>query len=181
MNLITITDIQKYKPVSSNTNTAKKIDPYILEAQMLDLRKILGDALYFDLVKNWPVPEGEPTDMSVYYTDLMNGKEYTHQGISYTFSGLIPVLAYYAYARYAADSSTEETATGMVTKTNQFSTPVSEKTIARKVDQARSAAFSYQLEMIDFLNRKSTSSYIPLWKSTCPEPKFRRPKITPIG
>lgn len=48
--LITIDDIKLYKEISSNTDVTTKVDQYIVEAQEFDVRAVLGDELYLDIL-----------------------------------------------------------------------------------------------------------------------------------
>ena len=54
-NLITITDIQGYKPLSKNTDTDKKVNPFIQEAQEFELRPFMSDQFYSELVTQFLV------------------------------------------------------------------------------------------------------------------------------
>lgn len=148
--LIDITDIQAFKPISANIDVAKKVVPYIIEAQEFDLRPILGEELYVDVITN-------PDD----YTDLLDPKTYTYQGKTYQHNGLKAVLVYYAYARYKSNSNANDTAFGTVVKTTQHSTPVDYKVIKNQVEQAKAGAVAYQNRIIDFLNRNHEE--YPLW------------------
>lgn len=155
--LITLADIQAFKPVSSNVDQAKKLIPYILEAQEFDLRPILGEELYIDLLSDFVASPSLAT-----YEDLFNGSTYTYAGKTYQHSGVKAVLVYYAYARYKSNSNVTDTAFGSVGKTTPYSTPSDEKTIVRQVQQIRAGAVAYQDRVVDFLNRNSTD--YPLWK-----------------
>jgi hypothetical protein len=169
--LISISDFTPYKAISANINATKKLEPYILEAQEFDLRPILGDELYNALVEDF---EASPSLTD--YGDLFNGSEWTVGSHTYKHNGLIPVLCYFAYARYKLNSNVEDTAFGTVTKRNLESDPVSEKTIARQADQARSGAMAYMQKVINFLNDNSDD--YPLWVNGC-KPK-RRSRISDV-
>lgn len=154
--LITIADFSGLPAISGNTNVLKKLTPYIKEAQELDLLPILGQEFYWALIADF---DGSPSLAT--YDDLFNGSSYTLSGHTYKHQGIKLALCYYAYARYRMNANEEETATGIVTKNNPYSEPASEKTIARRVDQARSAAFAYMEPVIKFLNDNSDD--YPLW------------------
>jgi hypothetical protein len=171
--LISIEDFTDYPAICANVNVAKKFNPYVSEAQMLDLLPALGQELYWDLVTDF---EASPS-LSV-YGDLFNGSEYTVDGITYKHLGLKPVLIYFTYARYRMNAQEEETATGLVVKNNPYSEPASEKSVARRVDQARSAAFAYMVPVIKFLN--DNSSDYPLWISECKQSTKRSTRITGV-
>ena len=171
--LISISDFSGYPAISTNVNTAKKLDPYITEAQRFDLLPILGQELYWDLINDFTA-----SPSLVEYGDLFNGSEYTISGKTFKHEGLKPALIYFTYARYRMNANEEETAGGLVTKNNPYSEPASEKTIARRVDQARSAAFAYMEPVIKFLNDKHLD--YPLWANSCKGSNKRSTRITGI-
>jgi hypothetical protein len=171
--LLTISDFSGLPAISANTNTVKKLNPYIKEAQELDLLPILGQEFYWALIVDFELSPSLPT-----YSDLFNGSSYILNGHSYKHQGLKLALVYFAYARYRMNANEEETATGLVNKTTPYSEPASEKAISRRVDQARSAAFAYMEPVIKYLNDKS--SEFPLWKNTCKAPNKRSIRITGV-
>jgi hypothetical protein len=170
--LISISDFTPYKAISSNINVAKKLEPYILEAQVFDLKSLLGDELYNAVVEDF---EASPSLST--YSDLFSGSSWTISGHTYKHEGLIPILCYFSYARYKLNSNTEDTAYGTVIKRNNESEPVSEKTIARQADQARSGAMAYWNQVLKFLNDNSID--YPLWLNSCNK-KSGRIRITGV-
>jgi hypothetical protein len=170
--LISLSDFTPYKAISANINATKKLEPYILEAQEFDLRPLLGEELYNAIVEDFEARPSLPD-----YSDLFNGCEWTISGHTYKHEGLIPVLCYFAYARYKLNSNTEDTAFGTVTKRNNESDPASEKTINRQADQARSGAMSYFSRVQNYLNDNSVD--YPLWVNSC-KTKRGRGRITDI-
>lgn len=50
--LINKDDFLPFRAISDNMDTMKRIDPYIVEAQSIDLFQLLGEDLYFTLVAN---------------------------------------------------------------------------------------------------------------------------------
>jgi hypothetical protein len=152
--LITLANIQDVKSISLNVNETKQLSPYILEAQNFDLRELLGDAFYLDLIADFPT--------LTLYSELFNGGQYTYQNEVYYLDGIKQYLVYSTYARYLANSNVISTATGLVHKTNQYSDKVEEKTISRLVSQARSGATFCEENIKKYLERNK-SSY-PLFK-----------------
>jgi hypothetical protein len=172
MAIITLSQIQDFKQLTSNITEAKQLTPYIDEAQEFDLRSFLGDELYIDLVADYEASPSLET-----YSDLYNGSTYTYSGKTYKHEGIVPVLVYYAYSRYLANSSVHSTKYGMVQKTNEFSQPASEKTLSRLIAQAKSGAFVYQNRVKLFLSHNA-SSY-PLWYGS--KKRTGALRISPIG
>lgn len=157
--LISIADFTPYKALSSNLTTVKNLDPYILEAQEFDLKKLLGRELYIDLLTDF---EASPS-LSV-YEDLFNGLKYTYEGNLYEHKGLVPILCYYAYARYVLNSGGHSTDYGLRKKLNSDSEEVSESEKARRVTQAKEGAVAYWNDTKLFLDHYATT--YTLWVCT---------------
>lgn len=170
--LITIVDFAPFKAISDNLNTTKKLVPYIVDAQQFDIKGLLGNAFFLDLVNDII---GSPS--LVKYADLWNGCEWTFGGRTYRHEGLKTVLVHYTYSRYAMNANMEETAFGIVTKKEDNSDPVSDKTIQRKIDNAKSGAASYWKDVEWFLN-DNYSAY-PLWNYFVIDRK-KRPTVTAV-
>ena len=64
---------------------------FIREAQMFDLKGLVCEDLFQDIMSETPAND---------YTLLLEGGSYTFEGRRYEFAGLKAVLAYFAYARY---------------------------------------------------------------------------------
>lgn len=158
--LITIQDIIEFKPMSLNTNTAKALDPYIVEAQEFDLKPFLGDPFYLAILNDAP-------DFNNYF-DLWNGQQYTWSSYDYAHNGLKAVLIYQAYARYLVNANSTETPFGVVAKRNDFSDQIDTKALSMKIQQARAGAKSYQQQVEDYLNRNLSD--FPLWRIGCNTP-----------
>jgi hypothetical protein len=135
--LLSHSELLEFKHITGNIPSAM-FDRYVLEAQELDLRPLLGIDLYIALVEDF---EASPSLAT--YSDLWNGSTYDILTKKFKHEGLIPVLAYYTYARYIQNSGVNSTPYGLVEKKNDFSQPTSEKTIARKISQAQSGAKAY--------------------------------------
>lgn len=135
---------------------ANRFDPFIVEAEELDIRPFLGDALFKDMVDGLASSPQEEI-----YTDLLNGKTYTCGSYTIDFKGLSQALQYYAYARYLGNSDITHVKTGAVVLDGEFSQRPTKVDIQRKIDQARSSAGTFLEDARKFLNEKSTT--YPLW------------------
>ena len=167
-NLIVLSDIQDFRSVSSNLEN-DRVDPLILEAQLLDIRNVLGPALYLDMVKNITDP---------IYVDLFNGVEYIDKSINETvsFEGVRAALAYYSYARLLLNQDLHVTASGLVEKDEQWSKSTEEKRIQRQVSAARLAARAHEEEYLAFLRENSTD--YPIYLKTCVTTNAHKGSIT---
>lgn len=173
--LIDETVIQQYRTISSSVNEAKRITPFVYEAQIFDLKPLLGAPLYDDFVKN-------NTDAK--YLELLNGAEYIDpQGYLCNFDGLKAALSYWAYARFLENQQITVTSHSVVTKDNPYSTPIDSKTIMQRVAHARSGGLAYYEQAEKFLydkNFEDPNNY-PLWlKSIRKKPKTSGMRITKI-
>lgn len=169
MALITKTDIAQYREISRSVKD-DKINPFIDDAEFQDLRPLLGDKFYSDLVAN---SEDEN------YANLLDEFEYTYDGVTYKNPGLKKVLSFYAYSRYILFGSFTDTAFGFVQKSNQDSTPVGDAQKRNIYTQERNTAFNYWLEVVKFLNRNKDD--YPLWNSSGCAPKRGRFRISKIS
>jgi hypothetical protein len=169
--LIDISDIQAMKPVSSNANEAKKIDPFILEAQQFDLKELLGSALYLDFLKDF---SASPALQK--YSDLFYGSEFECGGIAYKHEGLKSVFVYLSYARYVLNSNIEATAFGTVHKKEEYSEHVDDSTVRKLYDQSYSGALAYWSDVERFLDSKKYD----LWKCKS-SGKIKKVRIGGVG
>lgn len=100
----------------------EKLNIAISEAIKFD-GKMLLCGMYNEVSSNWR-SKSEP------WNDLINGSTYSGcNGREVTHAGIKEVLVYYAYARYLIINKTDDTASGTVQKTNQFSMPTPLKEI----------------------------------------------------
>lgn len=155
--LIKNSDFDDYRPVSENF-VQKKMDTWIREAQVADIRPILGDAFYQDFITKF-----DNTGASEYndYQNLLNGTTYTYNSQTIKFEGVKPCLVYYAYARMIKSQQVNVAPHSVVQKLTPQSQPVSASMIKIQVDDALSMAGVYQNEILQFLDTEQ-STY-PLW------------------
>lgn len=156
--LITYSQVT-YKHITSNL-PASKFNMYLEEAQELDVRPLLGDELYIDLLD-----EAAESPQFSTYSDLMNGSVYQYGTIPkrYKHEGLVAVLSYYTYSRYLASAGSNSTPFGMVEKVNEYSKPTSEKRIASLIAQAQSGGRARWERVQRFLIHKRAD--YPLYRS----------------
>jgi len=128
--LITRNDIAKYRQIAKTPHDAK-LNEMILDAQLLDVQPLIGEALYNKIIAS---PQG--------YEELFEGGIYETDGIGYTNYGLKMVLAYFAYARYIMFSSVTDTPFSVVEKLNPDSRPVDPAAKKTIYNLNRDAAFT---------------------------------------
>jgi hypothetical protein len=139
--IITAEDIKKYRDISDYAPAAKLM-PFIHDAQLSDLRQILGKPLWKKVVEN---------------VSPLNYPELDQH--------IIPVLAFYAYSRYVQQGQVNVTAFGAAQYNTDFSSATSEKTIARVTANAEQLALIYVEDLTEFLD-KNAADY-PEWKPKC--------------
>ena len=146
--LITVNDIKAVRQISSNVDNVESIDPYIIESQIVDLRKLLG-VKFFNVFRKEIETTPTPPDRA---TDILNGCKYIVDDIEIEFAGIKPLIAYYAYARALPNLGKRVTRTGAVKKLNNFSDPVEKGELADMVIEAKSLAKVYEEDLLYFLN-----------------------------
>lgn len=155
--LISIQDIQEYTRITSSVDSVKSLEPFIIDAQEMDLRPFIGQELYIDLINEFESYPSLPT-----YNYLFNGCTYQVGTKNYLHHGLKAVLVFYTWHRFILGGNIQSTRMGMVVKKNEFSEPASEATIARIASQAKSMAVVYQDSVKCYLD--NNNSLYPLWK-----------------
>lgn len=173
MSLITVNDIKDIKQISDNLQP-EKIIPFIDEAGELNIKPEMGPALY----KAFKDSIASTTATAIYDT-LMDGEAYVCGNDTIDFPGVKPAIAYYAYSRYLSEQDTISTVGGLVTPISNHSERISEKSLQRKIGQARSAASHYIDEMHRYLSEKSAS--YPLYKGDGRKRKSGKIRITSVG
>jgi hypothetical protein len=110
-----------------------KLNIAIEEAKIFDLMPLLCTNLYLDIDTKWLQPT---------YSLLVNGGQYVGCNEKKDFHlGIKKVLIYYAYSRYILINGFNDTANGMVQKTNEFSIPTPLKELQAYSDKYRNMGF----------------------------------------
>jgi hypothetical protein len=158
--LINKSDLDKFKYVADSVKNETIWGQFVSEAQMLDVKIWLGDALLMELIAQGTTA---PTTFSIANQILLEGGTYNYSTDNYHFQGLKAAIIYYAFARYTNRAPFNYTAAGIVLKDSDLSTPVSDKVIQRLETEARLTADAIRDEVILFLNRNYT--LYPLWNN----------------
>lgn len=146
--LVSLSDFDgvAFRFLSQNTDVVD-IDPYILEAQEIDIAPSIGQALYFDLTEG---PDKFPDDGK--YDDLVNGSVFENcDKDDVKQYGLKRAIMYYALARYLIDNPTNHTPTGFQVKEQDFGSQPSLKHIDTRKDNMRSAGIATLNTIHEFL------------------------------
>lgn len=141
------------RPISDYIDKSR-VEVYIQEAELLDLKPQIGDALYLDMLK-------EKTDK---YDALLNGGEYqTKCGDTKQFAGVLKALNYYVQARIAKNNNYNQTRFGMTKKKDDHSEPVSLNEVLAVEKDMKNIADRYMQECLNFL-RENKARY-PLFRN----------------
>lgn len=167
--LIDKIEIAKHRQISQSVRD-DKINPYIEDAEFLDLKGLLGELLYYDVVAN-------PT--SANNLKLMDPTVYPYDGNDYKHQGLKKVLSIFSYARYMMFGSNTDTPFGLVNKRSQDSDGVQPDQLKIIYKKDQQIAHQYFNEIRTYLDRESDT--YPLWRADCSDQgsgKIRINKIT---
>lgn len=83
-------------------------------------------------------PKPTPPENYAEKKALLYGGNYTYCGDKLRpFEGVYKIMAYYSYARYVMLNGFNDTATGLVQKTNEFSIPIDQKALNNFADKYR--------------------------------------------
>ena len=96
----------------------KNFKRFVYEAQFIDLRELMCESFYNDLVSNYT---------NSIYQNLLVGGSYTFEDKTYYYEGLEICLSYFAYARFISESNIQSTSFGMVRKNSQESERASQR------------------------------------------------------
>lgn len=168
--IVTFEDIKKVRPIANNINDIKRIEPYIREAETLDVLPVIGAGLYRqlnDLTKVSNLFITNNIDERIELTnellnDLLNGAYYECGGCGGNNTryseGLISAIAYLAYARFLPNNQINVTAFGAVQKLGEYSQPIEEKSIVRASKEAEKIGLEYLRQCVDFMRCKNIIS-----------------------
>lgn len=144
--LITLQNIKEVRPTAELDNV--RWQPFATEAQDQDLKPILGEGLYYQLMA---------TPTATAYAELLNGKTYTYNGQTIYFEGIKTMIVYFFLARFIQNNAVNITRFGVVTKTLNQSQPVDAQVIRQVVNEMKSNAQTYKNDVERFLLQNQTT------------------------
>lgn len=118
------------------------VERAIEEAELLDLKPRLGDALFLQLTTR------------IEYSVLLNGGEYDDNGGKHIFAGLKRALAYYVWARCVKTGVGHLTRFGYVEKHDEHSAAIEYKQRQVAYNDAFATADGYMKECLDYMMAK---------------------------
>ncbi|MCL2596270.1 MAG: hypothetical protein FWD66_01120 [Paludibacter sp.] len=142
--IATVEDIKQIRPIADNINAAKRIQPYINDAEHLDIMPIIGVKLYRELDSNRLVL------LTSQQRDILLQGCYYDNNTKYS-GGLLSAITYLAYSRFLKNNQLNVTAFGAVVKQGDLSEPADEKTIMRMSNEAYRQGLIYLNQCVDYL------------------------------
>lgn len=142
--LITKAVAEKYLQIAIGFSETE-FERFIREAQEFDLKPLLCEDFYFDMLKN------KATDP---YDKIISGQEYTYEEKTYYHEGLEAVLSYFTYARFVLKSAAASTSHGIVQKTTPNSQPLSHSEKKDIYYTSRQDANSLFEGVVKYMDRK---------------------------
>ena len=161
MLLIDKNTIAKYRQISKSVSD-DKINQFIEDAELVDLKPLLGFSLFNKIKKS---PEE--------YKELLEGGCYDCCGGDYRHEGLEKVLAIYAYSRYVMFGSYTDTPFGYVQKQYQDGQQVVRDNRKEVYKAQQQVAYQVWIEVQHYMNCKG------LLVQSC-KPKSRNFRISKI-
>ena len=148
--IIAYSDIAAYWYIPSTVNKdTTKISIAILEAQQADLKRVLGEALYYDFIEDYD-PVGLDFVTASYQT-LFDGGDYTYQGNTIYFSGVKQLLCAYSFIHLAKNNKIHIVRGGVVVKTVEESETAEDFQLRAIIRKAFDQASRIEGELTRFL------------------------------
>ncbi len=143
--LITPEEIGKYgRPISAKTD-ADKLTAYIVEAEQMNVKPVLGDGLFLSILE-----KGEDDEM---LGRLLTGGTYEYGGSLYSFAGLKAAMSYYVFAKYLMVGDFNATRFGITTKDDSYSTRISSAERSNAHSDTLEVANCYLEDCVTFCKR----------------------------
>ena len=166
-NLITYEEISHLaRPCTTDEDMAAAM---IAEAQRVEIKPRLGDALYLKLMEDTPEDR---------FKVLLDGGVWEDRCGRNLLTGIKTALAYYALARITRDGNIQATTYGAVVKDDQYSADPERTERQRQYRELFSQADIYMAEALHYLaqNRETFPEY-----KTCAKMRSNRMTIRTIG
>lgn len=157
--------MRRYRQIAQNIDD-RRVEIYIEEAEELDILPAIGADLYrrfrnlgaiyvnsrdaLESEEGVEVLVAREADLPSDELRLLNGGYYNDGCATKYFAGIKKALAYFAYARFVRDHSTQVTPFGVVVKAGDDSNPASDRSVASKADDATRIGEAYLNETMEY-------------------------------
>lgn len=144
--LITPDEIGKYgRPMSAKTD-ADKLTAYIVEAEQMNVKPVLGDELFLSILA-----KGDEDEL---FGILLSGGTYESEGRLYSFAGLKAAMSYYVFAKYLMVGDFNATRFGISIKEDNYSSHISSSERSNAYSDTLEVANCYLQDCVTFCQRK---------------------------
>jgi hypothetical protein len=127
------------RPISAHYKT-DRIDMFIPEAELIDVKDQIGEQLYITLL-----------DFGTTYQELMDGGIYEVAEKKYIFKGLKSAIAYFVYCRLIRNSDGQLTPYGFVNKDTDVSQRPELKERIAAASEAKEIGQAYLNECLQYI------------------------------
>ncbi len=159
--ITTVDYIRRVRPIAQNIDGLNRIEPYINEAESLNILPQIGAAVYRWLDETdftgpgpwvFSVPDGRAVTITKeQHNALLFGGYYDGPCQSGHSMGLVAAASYYAYSRAVLDNQVNVTSFGVVKKRTEFSDPVDSSTLVQVSREAKKLGDEVTREVIEHL------------------------------
>lgn len=143
--LITIDDILQYRQIDRQKNT-DDLNGRILSVQRNQLRNLLSDAFYYDLINN-----------VAGYTALIDGESYTNDGDNVQYFGLKPFIVFHVLNSLVTSNNFKLSDMGNVNMLDTTFNKASAEEIREIKQEFTSEANNYRNNIIEYLEEKKST------------------------
>jgi hypothetical protein len=163
---VTVADFSSFREISKNI-TDEKVEIFIRESQLIEIRGFLGGELYTAMQLDFD--ETTPTFPDQLYTDLWYGVDYTYQSKEIRFNGYANSLVYFAYGRFLLQQQLNVSRFGLESLQDTISEDITTAQIRTKAKESLSVAIQYQQDTLAYL--KANAASYPLYVQNETKPK----------
>ena len=165
--LLQPSDFKEFSDITKTlVNDVPKMELYIRESQVSEIRAFIGDELYLKMILDYDETNQTFTDAN--YTNLWFGVDYTVGTVTKRLHGLKAAHIYYSLSRIIEGANFNTGRFGNKDINNENSQSNTHAMIRAKVNAARSQGLIYQNEAKDYLDQNN-STY-PEWPDSNQRP-----------
>jgi hypothetical protein len=118
--ILSLTDFDNVPYKIPNQNESAWLADYIEMKETECLKEILGIALYNDFID--AIENYSPGSIPSPYDDLLNGAEYTYQGYTFEWVGMVKALRPAVYSQWLIENYRKKTNSGTIVNLGQQNT-----------------------------------------------------------
>lgn len=169
-NIVTSSDVMLMcRPISTHYKP-ERIEMFIPEAELIDIKDQIGEQLYISLL-----------DSGTTYQELLDGGIYTVDEKKYIFKGLKSAISYFVYSRLIRNSDGQLTPYGYVNKDTDVSQKPELKERIAAANDAMEIGQAYLNECLQYI--RLHPDLFPVTESECAQQTTTKStyRITEIG